>query len=156
MRRRQFITLVGGAATWSLAARAQQRDRMRLVGLLMGYADDDPAVQYYLAAFRVALAKKGWTEGGNLRIELRWGAGDADRTRTFAKELVGLRPDAIVGVTTTAVSALAHETSAIPIVFANVMIRSAMTLPQASRIQAVTSQASRLSMPRSAVNGWSS
>ena len=74
MRRREFITLLGGAAaTWPVAARAQQRDRMRLIGVLMGYAESDPAVQSYLAAFRVALAKLGGTEGGNLRIELRAG-----------------------------------------------------------------------------------
>jgi putative ABC transport system substrate-binding protein len=122
MRRREFITLLGGAAaTWPVAAHAQQRDRMRLIGVLMGYAEDDPAVQSYLAAFRVALAKLGWTEGGNLRIELRWGASDPDRIRTFAKELVELRPDAIVGVTTGVVSALARETSTIPIVFATVI-----------------------------------
>ena len=121
MRRREFITLLGGAATWPVAARAQQRDRTRLIGVLMGYAEDDPAVQSYVPAFRAALAKLGWTEGGNLRIELRWGAGDADRTGTFAKELVELRPDAILGVTTGVVRALARETSTIPIVFANVI-----------------------------------
>jgi putative tryptophan/tyrosine transport system substrate-binding protein len=121
MRRREFITLLGGAAIWPVAARAQQQDRMRLIGVLMGYAEDDPAVQSYLAAFRVALAKIGWTEGSNLRIELRWGAGNADRVRAFAKELVELRPDAILGVTTGVVSALARETSTIPIVFANVI-----------------------------------
>jgi putative ABC transport system substrate-binding protein len=122
MRRREFITLLGGAAaTWPVAAHAQQRDRMRLIGVLMGYAEDDPAVQSYLAAFRVALAKLGWTEGSNLRIELRWGASDPDRIRTFAKELVELRPDAIVGVTTGVVSALARETSTISIVFATVI-----------------------------------
>ena len=121
MRRREVITLLGGAAAWPVAARAQQRDRMRLIGLLMGYTEDDPAVQSYVEAFRVALAAKGWTEGGNLRIELRWGAGDADRIRKLAKELVALRPDAVLGVTTGAVSALAHETSTIPIVFANVI-----------------------------------
>ena len=98
------------------------RPRMRLIGLLMGYSEGDPAVQSYVEMFRAALAKKGWTEGGNLRIEIRWAAGDEDRIRTFAKELIGLRPDAIVGVTTGAVSALAHERrSAIPIVFANVI-----------------------------------
>jgi putative tryptophan/tyrosine transport system substrate-binding protein len=119
MRRREFITLVSGAAaTWSLAARAQQRDRTRLIGVLMGYAESDPAVLSYLAAFRVELAKLGWTEGGNLRIELRWGAADSDRIRTFAKELVELRPDAILGVTTPVISALARETPTIPIVFA--------------------------------------
>jgi putative tryptophan/tyrosine transport system substrate-binding protein len=122
MRRREFITLLGGAAaTWPVAARAQQRDDMRLIGVLMGYADDDPAVQSYLAAFRAALAKLGWTEGGNLRIELRWGASDPDRIRTFAKELVERRPDAILGVTTGVISALARETSTIPIVFATVI-----------------------------------
>jgi putative ABC transport system substrate-binding protein len=121
MRRREFVTLLSGAATWPVAARAQQRDRTRLIGVLMGYAEDDPAVQSYVPAFRVALAKLGWTEGGNLRIELRWGAGDADRTGTFAKELVELRPDAILGVTTGVVRALARETSTIPIVFANVI-----------------------------------
>jgi putative ABC transport system substrate-binding protein len=119
MRRREFIALLGGAAaTWPVAARAQQRDRMRLIGALMGYAESDPAVQSYLAAFRVALAKLGWTEGRNLRIELRWGAADSDRIRTFAKELVELRPDAILGVTTPVISALARETPTIPIVFA--------------------------------------
>jgi putative tryptophan/tyrosine transport system substrate-binding protein len=121
MRRREFITLLGGAAaTWPVAAGAQ-RDRTRLIGVLMGYAESDPAVQSYLAAFRVALAKLGWTEGGNLRIELRWGAGDSDRIRTFAKELVELRPDAILGVTTGVISALARETSTIPVVFAIVI-----------------------------------
>jgi putative tryptophan/tyrosine transport system substrate-binding protein len=78
-------------------------------------------VQSYLTAFRVALAKLGWTEGGNLRIEARWGAGDPERIRTFAKELVELRPDAILGVTSGVISALARETPAIPIVFANVI-----------------------------------
>jgi ABC-type uncharacterized transport system substrate-binding protein len=122
MRRREFITLLGGAAaTWPVAALAQRRDRIRLIGVLMGYADSDPAVQSYLAAFRVELAKLGWTEGGNLRIELRWGATDSDRIRTFAKELVELRPDAILGVTSGVISALARETSTIPIVFAIVI-----------------------------------
>ena len=95
--------------------------RMSGVIVLMGYAEDDPAVQSYLAAFQVALAKLGWTEGSNLRIELRWGASDPDRIRTFAKELVELRPDAIIGVTTVVVRALARETSTIPIVFATVI-----------------------------------
>ena len=87
----------------------------------MGYAESDPAVQSYLAAFRGALAKLGWTDGSNLRIELRWGAGDPDRIKSFAKELVDLRPDAILGTTTPVISALAHETHTIPIVFANVV-----------------------------------
>jgi putative ABC transport system substrate-binding protein len=120
MRRRDFVTLIGGAATWPLAARAQQPDRMRLVGVLMGYAENDPAAQSYVTTFRGALAKLGWTEGSNLRIELRWGAGDADKVRTFAKELVDLRPDVILSQTTVVTDVLARETKTIPIVFVTV------------------------------------
>src|SRR6266702_778904 len=121
MKRRDFITLVAGAAAaWPLAARAQQPERMRLIGVLMAYAENDSTAQSWLAAFRAALAKLGWTEGSNLRIELRWSAADADRMRTLAKELVDLRPNAILGVTTPAVGALARETRTIPIVFAGV------------------------------------
>ncbi len=115
MRRREFITLVGSAAAaWPLAARAQQ---VRLIGVLMGFAETDPAAQSQIAAFRDALLKMGWAEGSNLRVELRWGAGNADTIRTFAKELVDLRPDAIFGQTTPVIDALARETQTIPIVF---------------------------------------
>jgi ABC transporter substrate binding protein len=118
-KRREFITLLGGTAvTWPLTVRAQQPDRIRLIGVLMAFAESDPAAQSQVAAFRGALAKLGWTEGRNLRIELRWGAGDANRISTFARELVELRPDAIVGQTTPVTSALARETRTIPIVFA--------------------------------------
>jgi putative tryptophan/tyrosine transport system substrate-binding protein len=120
MRRREFITLVSSAAMVPLAARAQQPDRMRLIGVLMAYAESDLTAQSWLAAFRGALSKLGWTEGSNLRIELRWGTDNVDRIRALAKELVDLRPDAIFGVTTPAVSALARETNTIPIVFAGV------------------------------------
>jgi putative tryptophan/tyrosine transport system substrate-binding protein len=121
MRRREFLTLLGGAAAiWPLAAQAQQPDRMRLVGVLMAYAQNDSTAQSWLTAFRVALAKLGWTEGSNLRIELRWSAADADTIRTFAKELVDLRPNAIFGVTTPVIGVLARETRTIPIVFAGV------------------------------------
>jgi putative ABC transport system substrate-binding protein len=120
MQRREFITLFGGAAaTWPLGAHAQQLDRMRLVGVLMGYAESDPAAQSQVAAFRGAVAKLGWTEG-RLRIEVRWSAGDADKMRTLAKELIGLRPDAIVGQTTPVSVALARETRTIPIVLAGI------------------------------------
>ena len=120
MRRREFIALLGGAASaWPLAARAQQPNRMRLVGVLMAFAETDSAAQSWLAAFRAALAKLGWSEGSNLRIELRWNA-DPDKNRTFAKELVELRPDAIFGVSTPAIGVLARETRTIPIVFAGV------------------------------------
>jgi putative tryptophan/tyrosine transport system substrate-binding protein len=119
MRRREFITLLGGAtAAWPRTVRAQQGERTRRVGVLMGYAEGDPGAQSYLAAFRDALANLGWTDGGNLRIELRWGAADPDRIKTFAKELVDLRPDVIFGVTTPPTRALVRETRTIPIVFA--------------------------------------
>jgi putative tryptophan/tyrosine transport system substrate-binding protein len=118
MRRREFITLIGSAAVgWPLAALAQQADKVRLIAVLMAFSENDPAAQSQVAALRGALTKLGWSEGSNLRIELRWGAGDADKMMTFAKELVDLRPDAIVGQTTPATRALARETRTIPIVF---------------------------------------
>src|SRR5262245_59124425 len=117
-RRKFLATLGGAAAAWPLAARALQGERMRRIGVLMAYAESDSTAQSWLAAFRAALAKLGWTEGSNLRIELRWSAADADRMRTLAKELVDLRPNAIFGVTTPAIGALARETRTIPIVFA--------------------------------------
>jgi putative tryptophan/tyrosine transport system substrate-binding protein len=121
MRRRNFIQgIVGSAATGPLAARAQQPGGIRLIGVLMGYAESDQSAQSDVAAFRAMLAKLGWTEGGNIRIELRWGAGDTEKIRMFAKELVEMRPDAIVGQTTAAVKALVQETRTVPIVFANV------------------------------------
>src|SRR6516165_5392612 len=121
MRRRDFVrAIVGSATVWSLTARAQQPDRTRLIGILMGYAKSDPAAQSWLAAFRGALPKLGWTEGSNLRIEVRWSANDPARMRTLAKELVDLRPNAILGSTTPVVGALARETKTISIVFTSV------------------------------------
>ena len=118
MRRREFITLLGGtAAAWPLAARAEQSDRMRRIGVLMGFAESDPTAQSWVGAFQNALAKLGWTEGSNLRIELRWAAADPDKIRSFARELVDLRPDAIFDQTTPVTGALASETQTIPIVF---------------------------------------
>jgi putative tryptophan/tyrosine transport system substrate-binding protein len=117
VRRREFITILSAAAAWPFAARAQQAGQ-RLIGVLIGPAQSDPAAQSWLAAFQGALAKLGWREGGNLRVELRWGAGDADRIATLAKELVDMRPDAIFGATTPVIGALARETRTIPIVFA--------------------------------------
>ena len=117
MRRRDFIKVVAGSASfWPLAARAQQVERTRLIGVLIGWPESDARARSYLAAFRGALAKLGWMEGSNIRIELRWSAAP-DRTKTFAKELVDLRPDAIFSQTTPAITALARETQTIPIVF---------------------------------------
>jgi putative tryptophan/tyrosine transport system substrate-binding protein len=120
MKRRVFIVLLCGASAWPLVAGAQQTGPVRRIGVLIGFAESDPAVQSWLAAFRGALAKLGWREGGNLRIELRWAGYDPDRMKTFAKELVDLRPDAILSVTTPVAGALVHETQTIPIVIATV------------------------------------
>ena len=121
MKRREFITLLGGAAaTWPLAARAQQPNRMRLIGVLMGFAESDPVAQRIVTAFRSALPKLGWTEGSNVLIELRWAGPDPERAGKLAKELAGLRPDAILGQTTPVVKALAREMPTSPIVFVTV------------------------------------
>jgi putative ABC transport system substrate-binding protein len=120
MRRREFIALVGGAAVWPVAVRAQQSAQMRLMGVLMGYAESDPLAQSEVAELRNGLAKLGWTEGQNLHLELRWSAGNSNGIRTLAKELVGLRPDVIVSQTTQVTSTLARETRTIPIVFVTV------------------------------------
>jgi putative ABC transport system substrate-binding protein len=118
MRRRDFIKVVAcSALTCPLEARAQQPDRTRRIGVLMGFAESDPTAQSWVAAFRDALAKLGWSEGNNLRVELRWGAADPDRIRTMARELVDLGPDAIFDQTTPVTRALARETRTIPIVF---------------------------------------
>ena len=100
------------------------------------YAENDSTAQSWLAAFRTALAKLGWTEGSDLRIELRWSAADADTMRTLAKELVDLRPNAIFGVTTPAIGTLASETKTIPIVFAGVSDPVGAGLSRALRIRA--------------------
>jgi putative ABC transport system substrate-binding protein len=121
MRRREFITLLlGGVAASPLIARAQQPSRVQVVGVLMGFAESDPIAQSMVAAFRTALPKLGWTEGGNLRIELRWAGPDPERANALAKELAGLQPDAILGQTTPVVRALAREMPARPIVFVTV------------------------------------
>ena len=114
MKRREFITLLGGAAAWPLAARAQQPERMRRVGALMGY----PEAQSELASFLQELQKLGWVEGRNLRIDTRWGIpADPDSMHRFARELVALQPDLILSQSTPTTAALLQETRIIPIVF---------------------------------------
>jgi len=118
--RREFITLVGGAAAaWPLAARAQQPERMRRIGLLMGTADDREG-QARVTALKQGLQELGWTEGRNIQIETRFGGADADRTRAHAAELVALAPDLIVGNATPVTRALRQATSSIPIVIVGV------------------------------------
>jgi len=118
MRRRDFIKVVAcSAIARPPEARAQQPDRTRRIGVLMGFAESDPTAQYWVAAFRDALRQLGWSEGNNLRIEIRWGAANPDKIRTLAKELVDLRPDAIFDQTTPVTDALASVTQTIPIVF---------------------------------------
>ena len=122
MKRRDFITLLGGAAvTWPLAARAQKTERMRRIGVLMGGAGSDPVDQARLAAFLDGLQQLGWTDGRNVRIDTRWPAGDADRNRTYAAELVGLAPDVILASASASVAALQQASRSAPIVFANVI-----------------------------------
>src|SRR5262249_16064453 len=122
MKRRDFITLVGGAAAaWPLAARAQQGERVRRIGVLMGGPESDPEEQVRLAAFLDRLQQFGWTHGPNVRIDTRWPAGDADRFRPYAAELVGLAPDVILASASASVAALQQASRSAPIVFANVI-----------------------------------
>lgn len=118
VRRREFLGALGGAAAWPLVARAQQpTDRMRRIGVMVGYAEDDPEAQTRLAAFKQGLLTLGWSEGRNLKIDVRWASGDTDRATTFARELVALQPEVIMSNTTPVTAALHKATKTIPIVF---------------------------------------
>jgi putative tryptophan/tyrosine transport system substrate-binding protein len=117
LKRREFITLLGGGAAWPLAARAQQSERMRRIGMLVLYAEGDPTGQARVAAFREALQQLGWMEGRNLSIDYRWGIGGSDRARASAAEVMSLAPDAIVANGTPALTGLHQATRSIPIVF---------------------------------------
>ena len=117
MQRREFILALGGAAAaWPLAARAQQAERMRRIGVFMSLAADDPEGQARLAAFVQGLRELGWTDGRNVRIDIRWGAGDADRSRRYAAELVALAPEVILASGAT-LGPLLQATRTVPIVF---------------------------------------
>jgi putative tryptophan/tyrosine transport system substrate-binding protein len=115
--RREFISLIGGAAAWPLAARAQQRERMRRVGVLMNTAADDSVGQTRIAAFLQGLQQLGWSVGRNLQIDTRGAAGDADRIRRYAAELAALAPDVIVATGSATVGPLQGATRSVPIVF---------------------------------------
>jgi putative ABC transport system substrate-binding protein len=121
MKRREFITLLGGAAAaWSLGARAQQSERMRRVGVLSAFAEADPEAQASLRVFRQALQKLGWTDGSNVRIDIRWGDANSTRIRAQAKEVVGLNPDVFLISTALVLQPLLEETRSIPIVFTQI------------------------------------
>jgi putative ABC transport system substrate-binding protein len=117
MERRDFITLLGGAAVWPLAARAQGRNRMRRIAVLMGNSESDSEAQSWLKVFVQELARLGWVEGRSVQIHQRWNNNDIDRTRIVAKELVELQPDVILTDGTPATAAVQRETRTIPIVF---------------------------------------
>jgi putative tryptophan/tyrosine transport system substrate-binding protein len=128
MRRREFIAGLGGAVAWPLAARAQQGDRVRRVGVLMSIDENDPVSKSLVSAFTQALADLGWTDGRNVRMDLRWAGPDINRTRVLAQELIGLQPDIILTGADPPTVAVQRETRTIPIVFAGV------TDPVAQRI----------------------
>jgi putative ABC transport system substrate-binding protein len=142
-QRREFITLLGGAAVWPLAARAQQGNRVRRIGVLRPGVENDPEGKLRHSAFTQALADLGWTDGRNVRMDLRWFGDDINRIRVLAQELVGLRPDIIVTGGAAATAVVQRETRTIPVVFAGVAD------PVASGIVA------RLDRPSGNVTGFS-
>jgi putative tryptophan/tyrosine transport system substrate-binding protein len=122
LKRREFITLLGGAvAAWPLAARAQQAERMRRIGVLMALAESDPEAQAWITAFREGLQKLGWAEGRNIRIDTRWAALEAEAMQRYATELVALQPDLILSQNTPTTASLLQQTHTIPILFALVI-----------------------------------
>src|SRR5262245_57703443 len=115
--RRDFITLLGGAAAWPIAVRAQQAEQVRRIGVLMNLAPDDQEGRSRLVAFQEGLRQLGWIEGRNVRLDIRWGSGDAERFRTYSTELVALAPDLILAASGTTVPPLLRVTRRVPIVF---------------------------------------
>src|SRR6478672_6944241 len=120
MRRRAFMSLLGAAAAWPLAARAQQSERIRRIGVLMSVAAEDPEGPARTAAFAHGLQQLGWSVGGNMRIDYRWGAGDGDRIRRYAAELIALAPDVILATGSATLGPLLQATRIVPIVFVHV------------------------------------
>jgi putative tryptophan/tyrosine transport system substrate-binding protein len=121
MKRREFITFLGGAAAaWPLAARAQQGERMRRIGVLMTFAENDPEVMTWLKAFQEELQRLGWEQGRNIRIDYRWGGDDQHHLQTYAAELAAMTPDLLFAGATPALVALNRETRSLPIVFVQV------------------------------------
>jgi putative tryptophan/tyrosine transport system substrate-binding protein len=121
VKRREFITLLGGAAAWPLAARAQQSERVRRIGVLMMYAESDAQAQALVAVFRAGLRDLGWTEDHKIRLDYRWATSDSESIQRSAKELVALEPDLILSSSTPTTALLLQQTRTIPIIFANIV-----------------------------------
>ena len=122
MRRREFIKMIGGGAfTWPLAARAQQSDRVRVIGSLNILAEDDPEAKLRIAAFKQTLQQLGWTEGSNVRIEARWAGGDDGRVRKYAAELAALAPDVVLSSGSVTIRPVQQAIGTVPIVFVQVV-----------------------------------
>src|SRR5258706_5059035 len=119
MRRRQFLGVLGGAAAWPLVADAQERERVRRIGVLMNFAADDPESQRRITAFAQGLQQSGWTDGNSVRVETCWATGDAERFRKAAAELLAFAPDVIVASGSTSLSPLLQATRTVPLVFVN-------------------------------------
>ena len=154
MNRRETITLLAGAAAWPLAARAQQGDRVRRIGVLSGGDENDPVVKARISAFTQELADLGWTDGHNVRMDLRWGGPDTNRLGALARELVGLQPDIILTGATPATAAVQREARMIPIVFAG-PTPSPAALSQGSTSRVGTLPASPPTNPRWEASGLS-
>ena len=156
MRRREFITLLGGAAAaWPLAARAQQGERMRRIGVLLGAPADDPDYQAWVGAFLQALQELGWIDGRNVQIDIRWATTNVAGIRKHAAELAALAPDVILAPGTSTVGPLLQATRTVPIVFPIIADPVAGGSSTAWRGRAATPPVSCFSNTASAENGWS-
>ena len=155
IRRREYVTNLGGAAAWPLAARAQQGDRERRIGVLMAGGENDPEYKARLSAFTQALSDLNWTDSRNVRIDLRWTGDDINRIRAFAQELVGLQPGIILTSSTPATAAFQLETRTIPIVFATVADPVVSASSRVSTARVGTSPASPATKPRWEASGLS-
>jgi len=149
MRRRAFLSVLGGAiSARPLAAHAQQGRQLRRIGVLIGAAESDPQVVAGVAAFKTALGELGWIDGRNIRIDYRFAAANVERMQTFAKELIILQPDLLMGQTTAVIAALQRETRTIPIVFIVVSDPVGSGFVEACRAPAATSRDSLISRRR--------
>ena len=155
IRRRDFIATLGGAAAWPLTVRAQQGDRVRRICVLMPRDESDPVTKTYVSAFTQVLAGLGWVDGGNVRMDLRWGGEDINLIRALSQELVALQPDIIVTSGALATAALQRETRTIPIVFTTGAIPSPAASSSGSTAPMGTSPASRSTKPRWQASGLS-